>query len=132
MNFSLIYIEKSVYWDNTAWYGIYLINTSDQEFKVDYTTWWSYSADEVIHTIDSKTKSLGMLHPHSRILVEESDLWQLDIQWYVTLNLTGKNNYHISFKIWKWCPSWESFQLEGFENRGLRMEFDIQEVSTIS
>lgn len=126
MHFSLVYIEKSVYWDNTAGYGIFLINNSDKVYDVNYMTWWYFSDDENIHKIDPKGKSLWTLLPHSRILVEESDLWQLDISGYVTLNLKWDTDYQISFTIWKWSPDWEPTRLDWFENNGILMDFEIQ------
>lgn len=126
MNFSLVFIEKSVYEDNTAWYGIYLINDSDKAYEVSYLTWWFYSSDEKLIQLAEKKKILWNLLPYSRILVEESDIWQLEIQWYVTLNLKGETNYEISFTIWKYRPRWLPTHLDGFENIGILMDFEIK------
>lgn len=126
MHFSLVYIEKSVYWDNTAGYGIYLINNSDNQYEVNYVTGWYYSDDEDLYKINETGKILWTLYPHSRILVEENDLWQLDIVWYVNLKLKWDKDYQISFTIWKWSPDWKPTQLEWFEYYGILMDFEIK------
>lgn len=126
MHFSLVYIEKTVYWDNTAGYGIYLINNSDNQYEVNYVTGWYYSDGEDLYKIDETEKPRWTLFPHSRILVEENDLWQLDIIWYVNLKLKWDTDYQVSFTIWKWSPDWESTRLDWFENSGILMDFEIQ------
>jgi hypothetical protein len=126
MSFNLIYIEQWLYGDNTPWYGIYLINNTDKDYDVGYITWWYLSDDEDVHKLDEKQKLLWKLLPHSRILVEEGDIWQLDISWYVTLKLKWDVEYEISFTIWKWRPEWEAARLDWFENTGIMMDFEIQ------
>jgi hypothetical protein len=126
MHFSLVYIEKTVYGDTTAWYGIFLINNSNNQYQVNYVTWWYYSDNEDIYQLDEKEKPLWILLPHSRILVEENDLWQLDISWYVILKLKGGIDHKISFIIWKWAPDWEAIKLDWFDKSGILMSFEIE------
>ncbi len=126
MHFSLVYIEKSVYWDNTAGYGIYLINNSDNQYEVNYVTGWYYSDSEDLYKVDETEKPRWTLLPHSRILVEEGDLGQLDIVWYVNLKLKWDTDYQVSFTIWKWSPDWESTRLDWFQNNGILMDFEMQ------
>jgi hypothetical protein len=124
-NFKVVFIYKSVYWDNTAWYWIYLINNGDIEYKVHYATDGFISIDDEVHKLNGSEKDLEDLKAHSRILIEENDIGSLDMNWFIHLTLTGKISLKIDFDIWKWSPRWETTHLEWFQEKWIIMEYTI-------
>lgn len=126
--FQLVYIEKEVYGDWTAWYWIYLINNSNEKFSVSYETWGFTIYDDEVVKLEGKNKDLWILEPHSRILVEEQDIWALDFSWFVDLTLKWEHNYKINFDIWKWSPEWETINLDWFKDKWIIMNFEIQDL----
>ncbi len=129
MEFEIIYIEKKVYNEDIPWYGIYLVNNTDERYQVHYSTWGFYSNDEKTTETKPASKEIWELLPHSRIVLEENDLWQLDIQWYVELILTcPKKEVQIAFHIGKGAPQWVPARLDGFLYDGISMDFWITNI----
>ena len=125
-DFQLVFIYKSVYGDNTAWYWIYLINNSDKKYEVKYDTGWFTVYDDEVVKLEWKKKDLWFIEPNSRILIEENDLWALDFSWFVDLKLFWNENLHIHFDIWKWSPDSEKIKLDWFKELWTIMDFEIK------
>lgn len=123
-NFRLYFIRKWVYWWY-PWYWIYLINNTNDSYKIDYDTGWYYSDEDQCHKLIWKKKQLEV-SANSNVIIEESDIWALDFVWYVDLILKWKSNYSIHFDIWKWAPSWELKNIEGFDSKWIEMNFGIK------
>ena len=127
-DFKLVFVYKSVYWDNTAGYWIYLINYSDTDYNVYYETNGFISVDEDVYNLDGSENDLKVLNANSRILVEEADIWGLDLSWFVNLTLTGEETIEIDFSIWKRAPIGEKISIEWFKEKGILMDFDFKQI----
>ena len=125
-DFKIVFIYKSVYWDDTAWYWIYLINYSNEEYEIHYETDGFITVDDEVHKLNWSEHSLEKLNGNSRILVEENDLWSLDMNWFIHLTLKWKSSFKIDFDIWKWSPKWEEVILDWFENKWIIMQYKLK------
>jgi len=127
-DFKLIFVYKSVYWDNTAWYWIYLINFSGNDYKIHYETDGFITVDDEVHKLNSSEKDLETLKANSRILIEENDIGSLDMNWFIHLTLSSLETYKIDFSIWKWAPKWKNINIEWFNEEWILMDFDIKQL----
>jgi hypothetical protein len=127
-DFNLVFVYKTVYWNSTAWYWIYLINNSDKEYKVNYDTNWYFSDEDEVHKLIGSSKKLWLLKANSRILIEEQDLWALDYVWFVNLKLNWNDNFEINFDIWKWHPSWKKIKIDWFNEMWINMNYWIKKI----